>query len=364
MGEKDSTLQGKYEEKKIKFVDVSKLVDFSGEAEATEKDGEVKVSFTNPFDVPDPELVSKKKNEEKTVADKDMEKLIKGIEEFGVMVPLTVRKSKDQKNKYELLSGYRRREAVKFINKNRPKENQIKVPIIVEKDCDDARAKFILANSNTCRSKISLKELIKACGKTYRTKREANPNRSKDEIAKEVGELFNVLSDNVIRYSMLINLNDGLLELIGGENEKGTRKRTESKYKSPGKVRLSRRAGVSLATLNEDQQKILLNVLEDNKDLAISVKMASEIRKKFADKPKMSEDDLVAFIKGVNEEQSVNNSQPEPKPINLNDLLSETDNKDTQKIFGVLKDFLEKWQEAGSPENFTITATSLSGQSQ
>ena len=239
------------------------------------------------------------------------------------------------------------------------------MPIIVVPDCDDTRAKFILTTSNTYRSKISLKEQIKSCGEAYRTMRECSPNKSKEEIAEEVGKLFNVIPDNVIRYAMLVNLNDGLLELIGGENEKGTRKRTKSKDKRPGKIRLSRRAGVCLAKLNEFQQEILLKVLEENKDISISVKLASKIRKEFAEKDKgkgrddgtnMTEEELKKFILGKQEEQSTDN-QSEPKSINWNNLLSVTDNEEPQKIFEVLKDFLKKWREAGSPENFEVMST-------
>ena len=359
MEEDNFTWQVRYGKKDIKRVDVSKIVDFSGVSEASE-DGEVKVAFTNPFDVPD--YKPGKKKEDMSVAEKDMEALIKGIEEFGVMVPLIVR---EKDGKYELLSGYRRKKAVEFINEHRAKKDRIDVPIIVVPNCDDARAKIILTASNTYRRKISLKEQIKACGEAYRTMRKARPDASKEEIAKKVVELFDVLPDNVIRYSMLVNLNDGLLELIGGENEKGTRKRTKSEDKKPGKIRLSRRAGVSLATLNESQQEILLNVLEANKDIAISVELASDIRRKFAEKDKgkgkdngtnMTEEELKELILGKQGEQSTDN-QSKSKSINWNDLLSDIDNKQSKKIFGVLKNFLKKWQEAGSPENFEITST-------
>ena len=154
---------------------------------------------------------------------------------------------------------------------------------------------------------------------------------------------------------MLVNLNDGLLEFIGGKNEKGTHKRTKREDKKPGKIRLSRMAGVSLAKLNESQQEILLNVLEANKDIAISVKLANDIIKEFAEKDKgkgkddktnMTEEDLKKFIlekQGKQEEEQATDSQPKSKQINLNDLLSEVDSKKSQKIFGVLKNFLKKY---------------------
>ena len=64
------------------------------------------MAFINPFDVPD--YKPGKKKEDMIVTEKDMEALIKGIEEFGVMIPLIVC---EKDGKYELLSGYRRKKS-------------------------------------------------------------------------------------------------------------------------------------------------------------------------------------------------------------------------------------------------------------
>lgn len=365
---KKLTWQVKYGKKDIKYVDVSEIDDFSGEVGAS-KDGEVKVEFKNPFYVPHYDSETDKKNEkDMTVAERDMKELIRGIREFGVLVPLIVR---EKEGKYELLSGHRRKEAVRFINESRSKKERMKVPIVVVEHCDDNRAKFIVSTSNAHRSKISLKERIKSCAGAYRTMCEAEPDKSHGEIAKIIAELCKVRESNVPRYSMLMNLNDGLLDLIGGEDEdeNRTRKRSRTKDGKAGKIRLSPRAGVFLATLNEDQQKILLKLLENHEDISISVKTASKIRREFKDKTTLTEDELLACIEGVNERQPEGQStenklaknEAEVEQIGFDDLQSYLQlcflDKTPQEINDKVHFLIEKWQEAGSPENFEIKST-------
>ena len=361
MEEKKLT-QIKYSKQDIKYVPISEIDNFSGEAEASE-DGEVKVEFKNPFDVPNYDAETDKKDEkDMTVAERDMKELIRGIKKFGVLVPLIVR---EKDGKYELLSGHRRKEAVKFINENRSKsEKEMKVPIVVVKECDDNRAKFIVSTSNAHRSKISLKERIKACGIAYRTMCEAEPDKSHGEIAKIVAELCKVRESNVPRYSMLMNLNDSLLDLIGGEDEdeNRTRKRSKTKDGKVGKIRLSPRAGVFLATLNKVQQEILLKLLENHEDISISVKTASKIRREFKDKPALTEDELLACIEGGSEGRFAENKpEPEAEQISFSDLQlylqSCFPDKTPQEISDKVHSLLEKWREAGSPENFEIKST-------
>lgn len=355
MEEKKSAWQVKYDKKDIKYVDTESIEDFSGEAEASE-DGEVKVNFKNFFDVPD--YKRGKKKEDMTVAELDMEELIRGIEEFGVLVPLIVR---EKDGKYELLSGYRRRKAVKMINEGRMKKDQMKVPIVVVNNCDDNRAKFILVTSNAHRSRISVKERIKSCAVAYRSMCKAEPDKSHKEIAKIISDVCKVRESNVPRYSMLMNLKEELLDLICEEDGKRARKRSKTKDGKAGKIRLSVRAGVFLATLNEQQQKVLLDLLENNEDISISVKMASEIRKKFKDEPDLTEGNLLSFIKagegGQSEEGSAENKS-ELKPIDLNELQSLAEGMEAEEIYEVMKRFFKEWREVGSPEKFKVTSMS------
>ena len=322
----------------VKYVSSSELLPFSGKIKA-ECDDEQDVNVSNPFDVPDDN-------------DPDMRELRKGIEEYGVLFPLLVRRRED--GKYELLSGYRRQKAVDSINEERRKksEEEMKLPIIEIPDCNDDRAIEILTTSNMHRKKITLREQIKACGLTYRAKRHQG-KASEKSAADIVGEMFNVKAKTVQRYSALLNLNDGLLRLIGGENDSRTHYRNNE-----GKLKLSRRAGELLSTLNKSQQEIVLQFLQDDNN-SIPIPLASWIRKKFNNNPDLTLDELKKVVedwKRSNMSGSVSEPENKGEKISFDTLRKYFPDQTEHEIIAKVHSFFRKWQEAGSPEGFEIRA--------
>ena len=352
MEEEQGMWQVKYKEDQVKYVCLSEIKDFVMKSEEKLTDSSVsqaKVEFKNPFYVPD-KVSEEKDKKAASVEEQDMLDLIRGIRQFGVLVPLLVRKTKD--GKYELLSGYRRKKAVEIINKDLPNEEKMKVPIIEVPDCDDDRAIVILTTSNTHRSKISLLEQIKACGYAYRAMcHRGKSSQSGKSTAEVVGNIFNVSEANVKRYSALLGLSDDLLSIIGGEDSKraGIRCRNVD-----GKLKLSVRAGVLLSNLNADQQKIILRFLSDDKNV-ITVELASFISKKFKKNPGLKLGGLKQVVKKWKKSQEAGNT-PEIKShkISFEGLQSYFPNKNPEEIRDRVCKMLDKWLEAGSPEEFEI----------
>jgi len=325
----------------VKYVESSNLYPFSIELKGKEKENGEKdkdLNISNPFDVPDDE-------------NPEMKELKKGIEEFGVMIPLLVRRTND--GKYELLSGYRRKKAVDSINRERKKnsEEEMKLPVIEVPDCDDDKAIIILTTSNTHRKKISLLEQIKACGYTYRAKCHQGKKSQDDKSTAElVGEIFNVSPSTVERYSKLLNLNDGLLKIIASEDNQQAHFRDNK-----GKLKLSRRAGEILATtLNQSQQDIVLQFLQDDNN-SITIPLASRIKKKFASNPGLTLSELKEVVRTSKASDKAGSiPRHEIKKIAFDDLQLYFPNETNQGIIDRVHSFLDKWQQAGRPENFEI----------
>lgn len=329
----------------VEYVDVTELVPFNGKI-ASNENGKDAVKVENPFSVPDD-------------TDKDMLDLRKGIEEYGIMVPLIVRK-KDN-GKYELLSGYRRKRAVEVINESRSEANKMRVPIIEVPNCGDDQAIEILTTSNTHRKKITLREQIKACGLAYRAMRRKN-RYSKDtegRAADVVGKMFNANAKQVQRYSALLNLNDNLLKFIGKEDvtvdEDGEEKKIHYKT-TDGKLKLSRRAGEILSTLNKEQQEIIFQFLKS--DVAsISISEAVLIRNNFRANPELTLEEFESIARGWKKASKVSsNFENKDDKVDLDDLQSYVPNKTPQEIREGIYLFLNQWREAGGPEKFEIKA--------
>ena len=129
--------------------------------------------------------------------DKDilsMRSLHASIEQEGILTPLLVRRARrttqtvlltapsaeqtgkqtgeqtigiiDEKQVYEILSGYRRKRVCEVLSKTNPAFSF--VPVIVIKPCGDDTAISIITSSNVQRREVSLLETIKSCGQMYR----------------------------------------------------------------------------------------------------------------------------------------------------------------------------------------------------
>ena len=358
--------QVKYKASDVKEVDISQIIDLAVVRKEQLKDDEAdltEVKFRNPFDVPNYDSeIDAKAERDMTVAEKDMKELVRGIREFGVLVPLLVRKTANKNEKgqdqYELLSGYRRKKAVDFINESLPEEKKMMLPIIEVPGCDvdDDKAIVVLTTSNTHRRKVTLVEQIKSCALTYRAMlhrgKSSQDGKSSAEI---VGEIFHLKPEKVRRYSTLLGLNEGLLAIIGGEDNqpKGTRCRNKD-----GKLKLSVRAGELLSKLTKDQQKIVLDFLNDeNNEHVITVALASWIRKKFVNNPELDLIELEEVVEQWEKSQEAGSpakSGNKNTDISLVDLQSYFPDKTPQEISDKVHFLLEKWYEAGRPEDFEI----------
>ena len=345
----------KYKDSVI-YVDPSELEPFKKELRWEEKGARI-VDVTNPFKVSDD--------------DKDMQELRKGIEKYGVLVPLTVRRRED--GKYELLSGYRRKRAVELINKERegnPELKQLKLPIVELPNCGDDHAIEILTTSNTYRKNISLIERVRACGLAYIAMRRKNrySKESKGRAAEVVGKMFDLSPKQVERYASLLNLNDELFRMVCREDVIKDGKKISYKT-TDGKVKLPRRSGEILSTLGKSQQEVIFDFLQSD-DAFIHVSMAAPVKALFRGKPDLNLTELRSYINAGMEAfkedfkleiraelESNVESESENTEINLNDLQSYFKDEMPQKIRDKVHSLFTKWREAGSPENFEIKST-------
>ena len=340
----------------VVYVEPSELVPFVREVPGKGKEEQL-IEIRNPFNVPE------------DTNDEDMKELRRGIEEYGVLVPLTVRKRED--GKYELLSGYRRKKAVESINKEREDKSiePLKLPV-VEVKCDDEQAIEILSTSNMHRSKVSLIEKIRSCGFVYRALRRkgrySEQSEQSEKAADVVGKMFNLKAKQVQRYSTLLNLDEKLLMIVCRENviveeeDKDTQKKIkkEIRYETTnGDLKLPRRSGEILSTLSKAQQGIIFEFLM-GEDASIPVSKVAFVRRMFREKPDLTLKELQSIAEGWKEVAKESSSKIEE------DSKDEIQSYFTEKMPPQIREsicvFLAKWKEAGSPENFSVTVTELS----
>ena len=90
------------------------------------------------------ELVDYAEQPFKVIGDDSMVELAESIKMFGVLIPIIVRQKDD--NKYEIISGHRRKRASKIVGMNT-------IPAVVVKLNDDEAA-ILLVDSNLQREKL------------------------------------------------------------------------------------------------------------------------------------------------------------------------------------------------------------------
>lgn len=150
----------------------------------------------------------------KVIEDEKLQELVESIKKNGVLSPVIVRK-KDN-NKYEMISGHRRKKACMLANIK-------EIPCIV-KELDDTQATILMVDSNIQREEILPSEKAFA----YKMRLEAQKHQgikkvttsvqfeqkknmtTREEIALEVGES----ESSIRRYIRLTNLTKELLELV------------------------------------------------------------------------------------------------------------------------------------------------------
>lgn len=215
----------------------------------SEKDIEILEEADGVFtELPIKELIDYSNHTFSVEDDEEMDMLVDSIKDYGIFVPLIVRKI--GKNKYETLSGHRRKYAAK-------KAGLKTVPCkIVE--VDDDMADIIMADTNISRETIKPSEKAK----TYKVRFDAavRQGKKKQEGLSEMAEDAPDSIPSIRRYIKIATLRPALLDLID-ENK------------------IPVNAGVNLASLSAKHQDIVVEVLDGMENPEITLKMSEDIKK-------------------------------------------------------------------------------------
>ena len=199
------------------------------------------------IEVPLEELHDFKNHPFKVTFDEKMDELVESVKEKGILTPGIARKRQDEG--YEIISGHRRKAAAE-------KAGLKSMPMrIVELSDDEAVIQMV--DSNIQRGDILPSEKAKALRMRFDAIKHPGYKRggsSLETIGKETG----LHSKSVQRFIQLSNLSDTLLEKIDSKQ-----------------IGLSQ--GVMLSSLNEEEQKILEDVLDQTDEKMTGTK-AREIR--------------------------------------------------------------------------------------
>lgn len=176
----------------------------------------------------------------------DMDILVDSIKDYGIFTPLTVRQISE--NKYEVLSGHRRKHAAK-------KAGLDKVPCkIIE--ADDDMADIIAVDTNLSRSTIKPSEKAKS----YKVRFDAAVRQGKkkmDSMNEIAGEATDSMQ-SIRRYLKLATLSPTLLFMIDDE-------------------KIPMNAGVNLAALSEKHQDLVTEVLVETGS-GLTLKMSEDLK--------------------------------------------------------------------------------------
>lgn len=168
----------------------------------------------------------------KVIDDSKMEEMIESVKQYGVLVPVIVRKRAE--GGYEIISGHRRCHAATLAGLQT-------IPVMI-KECSDDEAIVIMVDANIQREDISISEKAKAyCMKYDAMKHQGiSGGLSLEEMSNAAGES----SKTIQRLIYLSNLSDEILELIDNK-----------------KIGIAQ--GVDLAFISPEDQKIVLRVMKE-----------------------------------------------------------------------------------------------------
>lgn len=249
--------------------------------------------------------------------DQEMEQLTESIRQNGVLTPIVVRKSKTEKETYEILSGHRRKRAAELAG-------LLEVPAIV-KDLTDEEATILMVDSNLYREQITYSEKAFA----YRMKNEAMKKQGKRAIesentAKQIGEEHADSARTVFRYIRLTYLIEELLQLVD-ENK------------------LAFLAGVSLSYLKNHEQQSVLRFYREMECLPNASQ--AELLKRLSKEGTVFYEDIQALF----EKDTLENFQKKKskgvvlKPAQLAEFFPE--HTSSEEIEEIIIRLLKRWQE-------------------
>ena len=198
--------------------------------------------------------------------DEEMEALVESIRQFGVLNPIIVRFKSGSSGGYEIVSGHRRYEACKRLNK-------YEIPVIV-REMTDEEAILAMVDSNLQRERILPSERAMAYKMKFDAlKRQgARSDLTTEPIAQKlsaaiIAEQENTSKDTVKRYIRLTKLVKPLLDFV-----------------DEGKIALT--PAEKLSYLKEEEQLALAELIEDygaTPSLAQAVKLKEKSAKQELD---------------------------------------------------------------------------------
>lgn len=128
--------------------------------------------------------------------DDEMKELAESIKKYGILEPLIVRKINDTDNKYELISGHRRKMASEKVGLKT-------VPAII-KELENNDADIYMVDANLYRENITLTEKVRSYRVKYDAIKNKNENAYKELIKSE--DLSRTNAYRFLRLSYLIPL--------------------------------------------------------------------------------------------------------------------------------------------------------------
>lgn len=224
-------------------------------------------------DIPLSEIDDAPNHPFKVRVDEDMYKLVKSIEENGIIVPAIVRKKTD--NRYELVAGHRRKKACELAG--------IKTLKAEIRNISYDEAVVMMVESNFQRTKLLPSELafsykmrmdaLKRQGK--RTDMSSTPMVAKLRTGDELGKIHNDSREQVRRYIRLTELIKELLDMVDED-------------------KIAFRPAVELSYLSREEQELLLDTIkceEATPSLAQALKM-----KQFSKEGKLNADKILEIM--------------------------------------------------------------------
>lgn len=225
------------------------------------------------MDIPLSEIDEAPNHPFKVRVDEDMYKLVKSIEENGIIVPAIVRKKAD--GRYELVAGHRRKKACELAG--------IKTLKAEIRNISYDEAVVMMVESNFQRTKLLPSELafsykmrmdaLKRQGK--RTDMSSTPMVAKLRTGDELGKIHNDSREQVRRYIRLTELIKELLDMVDED-------------------KIAFRPAVELSYLSREEQELLLDTIkceEATPSLAQALKM-----KQFSKEGKLNADKILEIM--------------------------------------------------------------------
>ena len=340
----DSSSSRNSNEREYTIVSLDSLKPFSGVL-YDEKGNKTGIEG-NPFYVPDNYLNKDDKNNKNDKDHEEMRMLHASIEQEGVLTPLLVRPSRDNKigagqtgeQTYEILSGYRRKRVCDELAKTQPKFKEVPVLVV---DCDDDDASSIITSANVQRREVSLLDTIISCGRMYRALRHRGAKSDKDLTIRIVANVLGLTPRSVARYSLLLDLPEFMLRLIGQKTKT-----------CDGNIRLSIRAGEALYGMNKDKVDIVNQIMQSDDSVVVTHETAMKLKKSYKKNPEITKEEIEQIIREAVPIHNGKATTPKRR-FSLNGNLMETINTychdmSEQEIEDLLSELLTKWGDSAN----------------